>query len=280
MLNKLTPSKFYWFLKNFYIFIVIVIIYVPLLFIVALSFTGQNDRGNININFDNFTAINFVEIFKDSTFINAFTNSLLVVIVVTPTSLIIAIFSCIGMWYSKQKSKQFILNATRTNIALPEIITGIMLAILFIATWVGIGLDLGYSTVLMAHISFCTPYAIVAIYPKISKMNVNLVNASMDLGHSRLATYFKFVIPYLKSSIITAAIIVSTISFDDFIITILVNGNFETLGTAIFESRRGIQAWILTFGALLVILLIVIIVLISIYRIYKIRKESYDKYKK
>lgn len=280
MLINLSPGKFYAFLKNFYIFIIIAIIYIPLLFIVVLSFTGQSERGNVNIAFDNFTAINFAEIFKDSAFINAFLNSLFVVIIVTPVSLIIAIFSCIGMWYSKQKSKQLVLSATRTNIALPDIITGIMLAILFTSTWVAIGLDLGYATVLMAHISFCTPYAIVTIYPKISKMNVNLVNASMDLGYSRIATYFKFVIPYLKSSIITAAIIVTMISFDDFIITTLVNGNFETIGTAIFESRKGIKAWIITFGALLVILLIIIVILISIYRTYKSRKESYEKNKK
>lgn len=261
------------FFKNFYIFIVIAIIYIPMIFILILSFTGQSDRGNIDINFGQATGSNYLKLFADNHFLNVFFNSFIVMIIVAPISLGIAIFACIGMWYAKQKTKQIVLAASKTNIALPDIVTGIMLALLFASTWVAIGFNLGFITVVLAHISFCTPYAIIAIYPKITKMNANLVNVSMDLGYSRLATYFKFVIPYLKGAIITAAILVITISFDDFIITTLVNGNFDTVGTAIFESRKGIKAWIVTFGAILVLVLILVVIVVSIYQIKKEKRS-------
>ncbi|MGL4768652.1 MAG: ABC transporter permease [Mycoplasmoidaceae bacterium] len=272
--NFIKPNKLINFLKSFYIFIVLFLIYIPIIFIFILSFTGQTDKGNLPLNFNKFVMVNYLNLFRNNEFLNSFLNSFLVAIIVSPVSILIAIFACIGMWYSRHKSKKIILTLTKTNIALPDILTGIMLAILFFSTWVSLGFNLGYFTVVLSHISFCTPYAIVAIYPKMTKMKINLFNASLDLGYSKLSTYFKFVIPFLKSSIITAFIIVTTTSFDDFIITSLVNGNFQTIGTEIFQSRKGIKAWIVTFGAILVIIMLIIIIIFSIYKYIKIKRSK------
>jgi spermidine/putrescine transport system permease protein len=63
------------------------------------------------------------------------------------------------------------------------------LALLFSSTWIALGFNLGFFTVILAHVSFCTPYAIVAIYPRMTKMNQNQLLASYDLGHSKLNTF-------------------------------------------------------------------------------------------
>jgi spermidine/putrescine transport system permease protein len=75
-----------------------------------------------------------------------------------------------------------------------------------------------------------------------SKMNINQVLASYDLGHSKTNTFFKIVIPYLMPAIITATAIALATSLDDFIITNLVNGSFQTIGTLMYATRKGIKA--------------------------------------
>ncbi|MBQ6970258.1 ABC transporter permease subunit [bacterium] len=104
------------------------------------------------------------------------------------------------------------------------------------------GLNFGLITICLSHISFCTPYAIVAIYPKMQKMNKNLVMASYDLGYSKVKTFLNIVIPYLLPAILSAAAITFAMSLDDFIITNLINGSTQTISTAIYTTRKGIKA--------------------------------------
>jgi spermidine/putrescine transport system permease protein len=107
---------------------------------------------------------------------------------------------------------------------------------------VALGFNLGFFTVVLAHISFCVPYAIMAIYPRMIKANYNLILASYDLGRSKIQTFFKITIPYLMPAILSAIAITLAMSLDDFIITSLVNGSFQTVATLIYQSRKGIKA--------------------------------------
>lgn len=242
------------FFRSSYIYIILLLIYIPLIFIVALSFNGESAKGNIILDFNNPSGNNYIQLFKNDIFLNSFFNSLFVALAVTPISLIIAISTCFGLWYSRNKKiNRTINNMVTTNIAIPDIILGISLTLLFTSIWLPLGLDYGYFTVVLAHISFCVPYAILAIYPRMLKFNKNLIHASNDLGASKSRTFFKIVLPFLLPAIIAASIIVVAISFDDFVITTLVRGNFQTISTAIYQSNRGIKAWIVTFGAIMVI---------------------------
>lgn len=249
--NKSSTLTFF---RSSYIYIILLLIYIPLIFIVALSFNGESAKGNIILDFNNPNGNNYVQLFKNDDFLNSFFNSLFVALAVTPISLIIAISTCFGLWYSKnRKVNRTIANMVTTNIAIPDIILGISLTLLFTSIWLPLGLDYGYFTIVLAHISFCVPYAILAIYPRMLKFNKNLIHASNDLGASKTRTFFNIVLPFLLPAIIAAAIIVVAISFDDFVITTLVRGNFQTISTAIYQSSKGIKAWIVTFGAIMVI---------------------------
>lgn len=240
------------FFRRFYIYIIIFFIYAPLVFVILLSFNGSSEKGNILLNINGFTVKNYIDLFHNNEFLNSLFNSILVVIVVVPISLFVAIITCFGMWRSKHAVKNISKNMCNVNIAIPDIITGISLGLLFTMVWLPLGIQFGYWTVVISHISFCIPYAIVAIYPKMINMKINLINASNDLGISNTKTFFKIIISYLMPSIITAAVIITALSFDDFIITSLVNGNFNTLSTTIYKSSKGIKAWIVTFGAILI----------------------------
>lgn len=265
-MTLLTRTKFSFlnFLKRTYIYLVLLLIYIPMIIIIIVSFNGQTNKGNINLNFGVPTIVNYVQLFKDSDFLNALFNSVLLAVCVAPISVFIAVITCFGIWNNKNIKAKAVMGITKVSIVNPDIITGISLSLLFISSFLPIGINLGFFTVLLAHISFCVPYAIIAIYPRMQKMKVNLINASYDLGYSRISTFFHVILKYLMPSIISALIIVVSLSFDDFVITNLVNGSFSTISTEIYSARKGIKAWVVTFGAI-TIMITFLVVLISIF---------------
>lgn len=270
-------GKFLNFLKRFYILIIILLIYIPLLVIVIWSFSMPSVKGNIQNGFEWNGFNNYIELFKNNEFLNAFCNTLIITFIVTPISLVIATITCFAIW----QSNKFLVNSTKisSNISVinPEIITGISLTLLLSSTWVALGLNLGLFTIILSHISFCTPYAIIAIYPQMSKMKKNLINASTDLGYNLFQTFFKVVIPYLLPSLIAAGALVFAMSFDDFIITNLVKGRVNTISTQMYTMAKGIKMWAVTFGSLL---LIIFTIFISIKSIFIFKKEKWKESKK
>lgn len=264
------------FFKKTYIYIILAMIYIPLIIIILLSFNGQTDRGNVNVNFGVPTVVNYLKLFENNEFVNGLLNSLIVLIVVVPVSVFIATITCFGIWNTRQKSKMksFVLSTSKFSIANPDAITGISLSLLFTSTWVALGFDLGLFTVILAHISFCIPYALITIYPKMSKMNYNLVLGSYDLGYSKLKTFFKIVLPYLMPAILGAVAITMAMSLDDFIITNLVNGSQQTISTAIYTTRKGIKAWVVTFGALIIIVTMIVIIVFAVYKYSRAKNRN------
>jgi spermidine/putrescine transport system permease protein len=152
--------------------------------------------------------------------------------------------------------------------------------LLFTSTVVPMGINLGFFTVILAHISFGVPYAIIAIYPRMQKMNMNLIYAAEDCGYNKFQTFMKVIIPYLMPAIITGATIAIAMSMDDFVITNLTNGSFQTIGTAIYSTRKGIKAWVVTFGAIIVLITIAVIVYKSIAQTIKDRINNKNKIKR
>jgi len=267
-------NGFKWFFKNFYIFLILAIIYVPLIVIILLSFNGQTEKGNVIMNFGVPKTINYIKLFKDNDFLNALANSAIISVIVVPISVLLATITCFGIWNSRNRYSAAIVGMSKVSIAIPEPITAISLALLFSSTVVPLGLDFGLFTVILAHISFCTPYAIVSIFPKMQKMRRNLIWASYDLGYSKAKTFFKIVIPYLAPALLSAAAVTLAMSLDDFIITSLINGSTQTISTAIYSTRKGIKAWVVTFGAILVMITFVVVLIVSIVKVVKTKKQK------
>lgn len=257
-------SSFFNWLRKSYIFLIVAATYIPLIIVVILSFTTASNKGNLNLGFDFNSGENWLNLFKNNDFLNAFTNTIIIVSITVPISTIIATVTCFGIWNAKQFYKSSVMGISKVNMIIPDVITGIGLAILFSITIIPLSINLGFATVILAHISFCTPYAIVIIYPRMQKMNKNLILASMDLGYSSIYTFFKVTIPFLMPAILSGALVVFAMSFDDFIITKLVGGKVNTISTEIYSMAKGIKMWAVTFGALVVIIGISITILIGI----------------
>lgn len=269
------------FLHRSYIFIIIILIYIPLITVVVLSFTQPSDKGNLNLNFVFNNGKNWINLFKDNEFLNALSNTAIIVVITVPISTIIAAITAFGIWNSKQFYKNTVMGISKLNMVIPDVITGIGLAILFSITIIPLSINLGFATIVLAHISFCTPYAIIIIYPRMQKMKKNLILASLDLGYSQIYTFFKITIPFLMPAILSGAAIVFAMSFDDFIITKLVGGKINTISTEMYSMAKGIKMWAVTFGAAIVLIGILVTAIIGIKKyITEKQKKKIRNYKK
>lgn len=265
-------------LRTSYVWIVLAVIYIPLIVVMFLSFTQPSIKGNITAAFDWNDGSNYLDLSNDQ-FVEALVNTIIISIIVVPVSIIIAILTCFGIWHAKSIYQKTTIFTSQTNIMIPDIITGMSLALLFASTFIPLGFSFGFTTIILAHISYCTPYAIMMIYPRMIKMKKNLILASYDLGYSKIATFFKVILPFLVPAIISATVMVFAMSFDDFIITRLVGGKINTISTELYSMARGIKVWAVSLGALMIMLTFVIVSIIVLHKTIKVRKQR-KKYMK
>lgn len=262
------------FIKKFYIYFLIAIIYIPLIVVVVWSFSSPSPKGNIQNSFEWNGFLNYIELFQNNEFLNGLVNTLIIGFIATPIAVFIATITCYGIWNSNKLMRKAVMFNSNVSIINPEIITGISLTLLFSTTWISLGINLGLFTVILSHISFCTPYAIISIYPRMCKLNKNLINASNDLGYGPVKTFFNVVVPFLLPSIIGACALVFAMSFDDFIITNLVRGRVTTISSEMYLMAKGIKMWAVTFGSLLIIVFILFLVIKSITLYVKDKKKD------
>jgi ABC-type spermidine/putrescine transport system, permease component II len=100
----------------------------------------------------------------------------------------------------------------------------------------------GYLTVILAHITFCTPYVVLNVMPKLSQMNPNIYEAALDLGATPMQALTKVLVPQLRPGMVSGFILAFTMSLDDFAVTFFTRGTIglETLSTYIYaDARKG-----------------------------------------
>ncbi len=270
-------NKFWSWIKKSYIAILLLVIYVPLIFLVVWSFVSPSEKGNVVTDPNGWGFENYLALFTDNDFLNSFMNTVIIVSIVTPLSVMIATITCYAVWNNKKSFEKINNGISKISLVNPEIITAVSLTLLFASTWIALGMQLGFFTIILSHISFCTPYAIVTIYPRMQKFKSNLIDASKDLGYSSFKTFFNIVVPYLLPSIVSASALVIVMSFDDFIITNLVRGRVTTISTEMYLMTKGIKAWAVAFGALLVVIYITVIAIKNLIGWRRSKKQKSNK---
>ena len=144
-----------------------------------------------------------------------------------------------------------------------DIITGISLFLLFVS----LGVTQGFTTVVLAHITFCTPYVVLSVLPRLKQMNPNLYEAALDLGATPMQALWKVIIPEIRPGMISGFLLALTISFDDFAVTVFTIGNqgLETLSTYIYADARkgGLTPELRPLSALTFVVILVLLIIIN-----------------
>ena len=254
MKNKKIASKLY-------IGLLLLFLYMPIAVLILFSF---ND-GKTSV-WKGFTLKWYVELFKDDAIMQSLYNSLLIALLTAVFATILGTFAAIGISNLRGAKKVIVQNASNIPIINPEIVTGVSLMLMFSLLGVALGFEMGFWTVLLAHISFCTPYVILSVMPRIRRMDIHIYEAALDLGCNQWQAFFKVVLPEIMPGIFSGFLLSFTYSLDDFVITYFTRGSkFQTLPIQIYTmTHRRISPKINALSALLFVTILTILIVINI----------------
>lgn len=221
--------------KNLYLVLCFIFLYAPIVVLIVFSFNESKSRAH----FTNFTLKWYKELFSNSLIMKSLWNTIIIAILASIIATVLGTAAAIGIHNMKKGMKTTVMNITYLPVINPEIITGISLMLLFVFISDITGIELGFVTVLISHITFCLPYVILNVLPKLRQMDIHLYEAAIDLGCSPVKAFFKVVIPEIMPGIFSGLLMSFTFSLDDFVITYFTSGSsFQTLPVTIYSMTR------------------------------------------
>jgi len=243
--------------SKLYLSLVFLFLYAPIAVLVIYSFNDSKSRGN----WGGFTFKWYLELFKDRDIKTALYYTVTIAITAALISTIVGTISAIGIYNMKTNRMNLFLNINYLPIINPDIVTGIALMILFLSA----NIKLGFSTMLLAHITFDIPYVILSVLPKLKQLDKNITEAALDLGATPFYSLRKIIIPQIKPGIITGFLIAFTLSIDDFVISFFTTGSGVTnLSIEIYSmARRGISPTINALSSLMLAVVLGLLLIIN-----------------
>ncbi len=208
--------------SRLYVGLVLAFLYLPILVLIAFSFNESKSRSN----WTGFSLRWYVELFQNELIINSLINTVIVAVISSILATILGTAAAMGIFAIRRKwFRSAIMNVTYMPILNPEIVMGVSLLLLFVFAndTLNIPIQLGYVTLVIAHVTFCTPYVILNVLPKLRQMDSHIYEAAMDLGCSPTLAFQKVIIPEISPGILTGFLMALTYSIDDFIISYFVS---------------------------------------------------------
>ena len=250
-----------------YIGLVLAFLYTPIVILMVYSFNASKSRGV----WKGFTFDWYVSLFKNESIMGSLRTTLLCGILAALVATVIGSMAAYGIAKSK-KNSSLILSVAYVPMLNAEIVTGVSLMLLFTL----IGLEFGFFTMLLSHITFCIPYVILAVLPKAKQLDWSLYDAAQDLGCTPTHSFWKIMFPELLPGILTGFLLSLTMSIDDFIISFFTTGNgVNNLSIEIYTmAKRGIKPEI---NALSTIMFAVILAVLIIANLGTAKKDTTKK---
>ena len=244
-------------LKRIYLGLIVLFLYLPIGVLVVSSFNDSKILGKWN----GFTLKWYKQLFENESIINALRTTLFLALVASIIATILGTVACLTVNRMKRVPKSIITNITNMPMLNAEIVTGLAFMLLF----VGMGISLNFSTVLIAHVTFCIPYVFLSVMPKVQQIDNNMYEAALDLGATPAYAFMKVTLPEIMPGIMSGFLLSFTMSLDDFIITHFTRGSgFDTLSTKIYtEVRKGIKPEMYALSTLLFVTVFVLLLLIN-----------------
>ena len=245
------------FFQRFYVAICLVFFYLPILVTMIFSFNSSKSL----TRFTGFSMRWYTELLHNTEVSKAVYVSVTIAILATVISTVLGTITAIGLSKSRKVLKETLLNINNLPILNPDIVTAIGLMLLFSS----LGFRKGYFTMLLAHISFCTPYVITSVYPKVRSLDPNLANAAMDLGATPFQALTKVIVPMIKDGIFAGALLAFTMSFDDFVISYFVSGNgVKNISIVVYNMTKRINPTINALSTIVILVIVLVMVFANV----------------
>lgn len=261
--------------SKIYMGLVFLFMYAPIFLLMVFSFNDSKSRSVWN----GFTLKWYKMLFTDGEIINALQNTIMISVCAAVISTVLGTAAAIGIFNMKKYPKKLMMTLNNIPMMNPDVIMGVSLMLMFIFLFRVCHLpffSLGFGTVLMAHVTFDTPYVILSVMPKLRQMDKRQVEAARDLGATNLQAFFKVMLPQIMPGVVTGMILSFTMSFDDVVVSYFNAGpTSQTLGVLIFSmTKKRISPEI---NALCTLMFIVVLALLLVINLRELRAEKERK---
>lgn len=249
--------------------ITLIFFYAPLIIVATASFNASKYGGR----WTGFSLKWYQKLFSDYSIWEALSNTLIIALIATFFSTLLGTLAALALYRSRSRFRGLYYALVYSPLVVPDILLGISLLLLFVSilslcgAWVeqftGIKMELGMTTIIIAHITFCMSYVTMVVLGRLQDFDSSLIEAAQDLGANSFQTFFKVTLPVISPGVIAGALFAFTLSIDDFVITFFVKGAGDTTLPIYIQSamRRGTPAVI---NALSVVFLIFTFILVFI----------------
>jgi spermidine/putrescine transport system permease protein len=250
--------------------LVLAFLYLPILIVAAYSL----NKSRLSIAWEGFTLDWYVRVFSDQALMRSIYNSLIIAAVSTGLSVILGAAGAWALYRYRFPMARTIDLLIHVPIIVPEVIMGVSFLVLFamINRWTG-SLPLGFTTVILAHVTFCFPFALVLIRARLAGLDPSLEEAALDLGATPLRAFVHVILPWLLPSIVAAGLLCFVLSLDEFIVTWFTAGaGSRTLPLEIYgRVKKGLDP---SLNAVSTLLTLATVALVPIAELFQNRRRS------
>lgn len=269
MKKKISP------ISRIYMALIFLFLYAPIAVMMVFSFNS----GSSTYIMEGFSTHWWSEMFHNSAVMKALENTVVLALATAAVSVVLGLSAAVGLFLSKNKLyKRTVMNVTNIPMMNPEIVTGISMMLLFVfaGALVHKSQVLGFVTLLIAHVTFCLPYVILNVMPKLRQFDMNIYEAAVDLGCKPFKAFCKVVLPDIMSGIITGCVMSFTLSLDDFIISYFTNGpSFQTLPIYIFSlTKKRVKPDMFALSTLMFVVILALLVLMNVAQSRSEKREA------
>ncbi|SCY40512.1 spermidine/putrescine transport system permease protein [Lachnospiraceae bacterium XBB2008] len=244
-------------LQKTYLILIMLFLYAPIAILIVLSFNASRSR----VVWGGFTLEWYTSLVNNSTIMNALWTTFGLALLSAFISSVIGLFGAIGIYSMKKRDYKIMLFWTNIPMINADIVTGIALLLWFVRF-----LPLGFSSVLLAHVTFNLPYVILCILPKLRDMDIYQYEAALDLGAGEAYAFMRILMPQILPGVLSGFLMAVTMSMDDFVITYFTKGaGVNTLSTLIYgEIRKGIKPEMYALSTVLFFIVLVLLILVNL----------------
>ena len=254
-------------LAKSYIYVILLLIYAPILLLIAYSFTDSTNIGTWN----GFSLTLYADMLKNEEIMEALKNTIIVAISASIVSTILGSLGAIGVYYSKPRAKEIINGIGQIPVLNAEIVTAISLTILFVAC----GIEFNFVTLLIGHVILTIPFVYLNVIPKLQQMDPNIYEAALDLGATPKKALWSVVLPEIMPGVASGFLLSITLSLDDYIITAFTrNNSFTTLSTYIYGATAKKGALPATLRALTTVITLLVFVCVFLVNLYQAKQSK------
>ena len=243
--------------KRAYLTLMLLFLYTPIVVLIFQSFNAGKSRAK----WEGFSLHWYAELFRDQDIMKALYVTLTVAVIAAVVATVLGTLAAIGIHAMRKRPQAVMMTMTNLPMTMPDIVTGISLMILFTFSRI----ERGYVTMLLAHITFNTPYVILSVLPKLKQMNKHTYEAALDLGASPGYALQHVILPEISPGVITGCLLAFTLSLDDFVISYFTTSPMvQNLSTLIYSKARiGIEPTLNALSALMFLALLTLLMIVN-----------------